>query len=72
VASAPGELPLARLEAFSDAVFAIAVTLPSMLLYGVGIEISLLFPTVGVISYLASAIARGLPTDAARRALGRA
>jgi uncharacterized membrane protein len=45
---------------------------PSMLLYGVGIGISVLFPTAGVISYLVSAIARGLPTDAARRALGRA
>ncbi|HEY7397501.1 MAG TPA: TMEM175 family protein [Gaiellaceae bacterium] len=48
------------------------VRTPSLLLYGVGIGVSLLFPTAGVITYLASAIARGLPTDAVRSALGRA
>jgi uncharacterized membrane protein len=48
------------------------VRAPSILLYGAGIGISLLFPTAGVISCLASAIARGLPTDAVRRALERA
>ena len=42
---------------------------PSVLFFGAGIGMSLLFPTAGVITYLASAIARGLPGDAVRRTL---
>jgi uncharacterized membrane protein len=44
---------------------------PSMLIYGIGIGISLLFPTAGVVTYLASAIARGLPTQAMKQQLRR-
>jgi uncharacterized membrane protein len=62
--AAPGEVDPGTIRA--------VVRAPSIILYGAGIGISLLFPTAGVISYLASAIARGLPTDAVRRALERA
>jgi hypothetical protein len=63
--------PLAPGEVEPDTIRGL-VRAPSIALYGVGIGISLLFPASGVISYLASAVARGLPTDAIRRALGRA
>ncbi len=35
---------------------------PSMAVYGIGIALSLVFPTVAAITYLVGAIARGLPT----------
>jgi uncharacterized membrane protein len=63
--------PLAPGEVSTETIDQVVHT-PTLLLYGVGIAISLLFPTAGVITYLASAIARGLPTSAVRRALRRA
>ena len=47
------------------------VRTPGLPGYLVGIVISLVFPTAGVITYLASAIARGLPTRELRRVLLR-
>ena len=124
--TSPDELSLGRLEAFSDGVFAIAITLlvlelsvesnagdhlltsilhewpallayvtsfstigaiwlaarlaadtvesalahqPSFLLYGLGITVSLLFPTVGVGLYLGTALYLAIPGRTIRRLL---
>jgi TMEM175 potassium channel family protein len=44
---------------------------PSFVLYGIGIGLSLLLPTVGVAAYLGSAVYRGLPARTVRRLLWR-
>jgi hypothetical protein len=42
---------------------------PTLLISGVGIAISLVFPTAGVMTYLISAIVRGLPHTVRKRLL---
>jgi len=44
---------------------------PSLALYAIGIGVSLLFPTVGVVAYLVSSISRGLPARTVHRLLWR-
>jgi uncharacterized membrane protein len=44
---------------------------PSVLLYGVGIGISFLLPTIAVVAYLVSALYRGLPARTIHRLLRR-
>ena len=44
---------------------------PSFLLYGVGIGVSLLAPTLGVALYLATAVYLGIPGRTIRRLLWR-
>jgi uncharacterized membrane protein len=61
--TSPGEVAAGTVDA--------VLRTPSLLISGVGIAVSLLFPTAGVIVYLVSAIARGLPTRDLRRQLLR-
>jgi uncharacterized membrane protein len=62
---------LVKDEVSADAVEAALLHSPSLVIYGVGILVSLLLPTVGVALYLASSIARGLPTRTVHRLLWR-
>ncbi len=50
----------------ADAIVAATRHSPSFVLYGVGIGVSLVAPTLGIALYLASAISRGLPTQPIR------
>jgi uncharacterized membrane protein len=52
-----------------DKIEAAHANAPSLLLYGVGIVLSFLLPTVAVVSYLLSAVNRGLPTRTVHRLL---
>jgi len=60
---------LVKNEVSADAVEAALLHSPSLFIYGAGIVVSLLLPTVGVALYLASAIYRGLPAKTVRRLL---
>jgi uncharacterized membrane protein len=62
---------LVRDEVSADAVEAALLHSPSFILYGIGIGVSLLLPSVGVALYLASAIYRGLPARTVHRLLWR-
>lgn len=62
---------LVKDEISADAVEAALLHSPSFILYGIGIAVSLLLPTVGVALYLASAIYRGLPARTVHRLLWR-
>ena len=62
---------LVKDEVSADAVEAALLHSPSFVIYGVGIAVSLVLPTVGVALYLASAIYRGLPARTVRRLLWR-
>jgi uncharacterized membrane protein len=63
---------LVRDEVTADAVEAAMVHQPSFALYGVGIGISFLLPTLGVALYLATALYLGIPGRTIRRLLRRA
>jgi len=63
---------LVKDEVSADAVEAALRHSPSLFIYGIGIVVSLLLPTVGVTLYLASAVYRGLPARTLRRLLRRA
>jgi uncharacterized membrane protein len=60
-AEAPGEVDPATVTAL--------LRESSLGFYGIGIVVSLAFPAAGAITYLASAIARGLPTREVRQAI---
>jgi uncharacterized membrane protein len=62
---------LVKDEVSADAVEAALLHSPSFILYGIGIAVSLLLPSVGVALYLASAIYRGLPARTVHRLLWR-
>jgi uncharacterized membrane protein len=62
---------LVKDEVSADAVEAALLHSPSFILYGIGIGVSLLLPSVGVALYLASAIYRGLPARTVHRLLWR-
>jgi uncharacterized membrane protein len=62
---------LVRDEVEADAVEAALVHQPSFLLYGVGIGVSFLLPTVAVGLYLATALYLGIPGRTLRRLLSR-
>jgi len=62
---------LVKDEVEADAVEAALLHSPSLVLYGIGILVSLLLPTVGVALYLASAVYRGLPARTVHRLLWR-
>jgi uncharacterized membrane protein len=62
---------LVKDEVSADAVEAALLHSPSFILYGIGIAVSLLLPSLGVALYLASAIYRGLPARTVHRLLWR-
>jgi uncharacterized membrane protein len=62
---------LVKDEVEAESIEAALIHSPSLLLYGVGIGVSLLLPTVGVAIYLASSIYRGLPARTVHRLLRR-
>ena len=62
---------LVKDEVEAEAVEAAMLHSPTLVLYVVGIGVSLLLPTVGVALYLASAIYRGLPARTVHRLLWR-
>ncbi len=62
---------LVKDEVEAEAVEAALVHQPSFLLYGVGIGVSLLLPTIGIALYLATALYLGIPGRTIRRLLQR-
>jgi uncharacterized membrane protein len=62
---------LVKDEVEAETIEAALIHSPSLVMYGVGIAVSLVFPTLGVAAYLVSAIVRGLPARTLHRLLWR-